>query len=241
MSHKCIVVSILSLLWVLSANAETDPSATCITAMNENPELQILKTRFPLTGDVPASLEMMGSEVRPNKNEKIALQKLDNNLYKCYLEGKEWRSKVYPPALNLASDEYITSQRAALADLYSGKIGYGDFIKRREEIDGRLLGVAREIQLQNAAEQRELARQAQRAREDAQQRQREYEEQRAAQNRSAAIGLLLQNQNNMAVQQQQNYNNQIQMINNANRISAPPTVNTNCSPNGFGGFNCTSR
>jgi len=241
MSYKCTIFSVFSVVVALSVNAQTDPSAICISSMTENPELQILKTRFPLTSEVPATLEMLASNAKPNKNEKVALLKLDANLYKCFVEGRDWRQRAYPPALNVASDEYIVSQRAVLADLYAGKIAYGEFIKKRDAVDAKLVSVAREIQNQNAAAQRESARQAQRARDEAEQRQRDYEEQRAAQNRNAAIGMLLQNQNNMAIQQQQNYNNQLQMINNAGRISAPPTVNTNCNPNGTGGFNCTSR
>lgn len=96
---------------------------------------------------------------------------------------------------------------------------------------------AQQNELQAQREAREL-RELSELREQREQQQRALNAQIEAQNRNAAIGLILQNQRNVANQQQQNMNNYMQSLQKP--IFTPP-ISTNCLPNGAGGFNCSSR
>lgn len=249
------------------AQPQKDPSGDCIEFLMDKPQFEILRTKMSVASVQSQTLEMLASEKKPTKQDKVAINKLSEAVDECFKIGQSIRQEIYLPQINQLVGEYSIDLKQALADLYAGKLTYGGFSKTYTEISRKLVSGASEInakvqaekaariQSEKAAQQAAKDAKDARDRRDAEQKysrqvqermiaeNREQQEralaaQIEAQRRNAAIGYFLQNQSNQQANQQQMYNSQMQQF---QRSYVPPTVTSSCVPNGMGGFNCTSR
>lgn len=220
----------------LSFAQQQDPSAACVREIENKPELQVLKSKITFTFNQSPTLEMLTNEKKVNKEEKAALAIYDETLTSCGELGKDWRLKNYPASLNITLNQILSEQKTMLVDLYGGKITYAAFLKNREQLKEKLNNVVAEITQKNAldksiAEEREKQRRIQQARED--------EARRIAAENDA------QNRAEQDLQQRRAIAAQILMNQKPAQIYQPPimrsTSQTNCNPNGMGGFKCTSN
>ena len=129
---KALVFSLL-LTPFLSANAENDadPSVICFSAINSNPDLKILQNKIALVDQRAQTLEMLANEKKPNKAEKIAISLWVDETEKCKQVGDDWRARNMPAPIVSLIDQSFAWLKPTAADLYGGKITFGEFAKAR--------------------------------------------------------------------------------------------------------------
>lgn len=198
----------------------SNPSNECFNNLESSPELQVLKGKVALGGVGGQTLEMLANDRKPTASEKIALAKWDSLRQPCIKMNAEWNESRLAPNVTVIIDKVASQFKEALADLYSGKISYGQFAKiRQSNSDKARVEVANiDQQNQNTSFQQK-------------QQQQQIEQQAAAAasqaNSALATQMLL---NNKPYQAPAPY--QIQPI-------KPPTT-TNCYKMG-NSFNCTTN
>lgn len=238
------------LVWILVAGCfcggaiAQDPSAACIQQLGGDERLQSLFKKAPLDISKGQSLEVLANQSKATPKEKTALSVLVSELDRCTDLGADWRKQNYPASINGYGNTYQSFLRSAMAELYAGKLTFGDFAKARDKALTELLNKVsievQQIQAQRAGEKRQQEQEANVAEEqrraavrrsaDQAEAQRRYEEQQAMQaeesRRQAAMQYLL-NQRQAQPYQVQPY-----------QMPVPRT--TNCST--FGNqTNCTTR
>lgn len=111
-----------------------DPTEACLSNLPSQKELQVLKGKVVL-GVEPQSLEILSNTKKPNQLEKNALLALDRLIDQCKSQGKDWRVRNYPSSLNSIIDStFFSNYKFLLSDLYAGKLTYGDFARKRQEL-----------------------------------------------------------------------------------------------------------
>ena len=225
-----------------------DPTAACFQQVGGDDRLQSLFKKAPLDISKGQPLEVLANQSKATANDKAALSILVSEIDRCSALGADWRLQNYPASINAYLNTYHSLLRSAIADLYAGKLTFGDFAKARDreqtELINKVSVEVQQIQAQRdgdkrkqeqeanlADEQRRAA--ARRSAEQAQalaQAQRRYEEQQAMQadesRRQAALQFFL-NQRPVQPYQLQPF-----------QMPVPKT--TNCSTYG-NQINCTTR
>jgi len=117
----------------LGANAQSlNPSTECFNNLESIPELQVLKGKVALAGISGQTLEMLANDKKPTPSEKGALAKWDSLRQPCIKLNSEWNESRLAPNVTVIIDKVASQVKEALADLYSGKISYGQFAKLRQ-------------------------------------------------------------------------------------------------------------
>ncbi|MDP1742926.1 hypothetical protein [Polaromonas sp.] len=221
-----------------------DPSVACIQQLGGDDRLQSLFKKAPLDISKGQPLEVLANQSKATAKEKAALSILVSELDRCTELGADWRKQNYPASINGYGNTYQSFLRSAIAELYAGKLTFGDFAKARDreltELLNKVSQEVQQIQAQRAGEKRQQEQAANAAEEqrraaarrsaDQAEAQRRYEEQQAMQaeesRRQATLQYLL-NQRQVQPYQVQPY-----------QIPIPKT--TNCTT--FGGqTNCITR
>ena len=147
-----------------------DPSAECFNALESNPELQILKGKVALGNVSGQSLEILANDKKPSPAEKSALAKWDSSRQPCIQQSLEWSHSHYAPNVAVILERLISQFKSNLADLYAGKITYGQFAKARQANADNAKAEAvnldqqnQNANAQNQQRQQELNQQAQQA------------------------------------------------------------------------------
>lgn len=221
-----------------------DPSAACIQQLGGDERLQALFKKAPLDISKGQPLEVLANQSKATAKEKAALSILVSELDRCTELGADWRKQNYPASINGYGNSYQSFLRSAIADLYAGKLSFGDFAKARDreftELLNKVNNEVQQLQAQRAANARQQEQAAataeeqrkaemRRSFEQAEARRHEAEQQaiRAEESRRQAAIQYLQNQRQMRPIQVQPY-------------QMPVPTTTNC--NTFGNqTNCTTR
>ena len=211
----------------LFAFAQTnDPSAECFSALETNPELQILKGKVALGNVSGQTLEELANDKKPTPAEKSALVKWDSLRQPCIKQSLEWSNAHFAPNVVVIIDRLGGQFKSLLADLYSGKMTYGQFAKARQanadNAKAEMVNTNQQnqnVSTQNQQRQQQLNQQAQQA-----------EAQNQAQRNALATQMIL---NNKPYQAPAPY--QMPQLQTPN---AP--VNTNCRMIG-NTMNCTTQ
>jgi hypothetical protein len=198
----------------------------CFSALESNPELQILKGKIALGNVSGQNLEMLANDKKPSPAEKSALAKWDALRQPCIKQSSEWSQSHYAPNIALIADRLKNQFNSLLADLYGGKITYGQFAKARQaNLDNAKAEAVnanqqnQNVNIQQQQKQQELNQQAQQA-----------QAQDQAQRRALAAQMIM---NNKPYQTPAPY-----QMPQLQTPSAP--VNTNCRMIG-NTMNCTSN
>ena len=206
----------------------SDPSEECFSALEGNPELQILKGKVALGKSSEQTLEILANDKKPSSAEKSALAKWDALRQPCIKQSSEWNSSHYAPNIAVIADRVGSQFKSLLADLYAGKITYGQFAKARQaNLDNAKAEAVnldqqnKNANAQNQQRQQELNQQAQQA-----------DAQNQAQRNALATQMIL---NNKPYQAPAPY--QMPPLQAPTPIRAP--TNTNCRMVG-NVMNCTS-
>ena len=179
------------LIWALavipffgSAVAQS-PTNTCASQLGEDAKFQSLFKKAPFDISKGQPLEVLGNQSKATLSDKAALEIFVTELDRCWALGADWRKQNYPASINGYSNSYQSFLRLAIADLYAGKLTFGDFAKARDKAQTEFLNKVNmevgQIQAQRAGEKQQQEQQssaaALRSAERAEE-QRRYEEQR---------------------------------------------------------------
>lgn len=201
--------------------AQGNPVKQCFTELENNSELQPLKNKVKLGFAKDQSIQMLANKEKPNAKDRALLLKWDEMRNECMTPYLAWLQNNTSPAIVALSKGSISSFKSSLAALYAGDITYGEFAKRRQEISDKVDTEMAKIQGQQRRD--EVAQQQH----DAQ-----IQAQNDAQSRALAAQIILNNQ-------PKPYQLPTPVIQAPQPLQAiQPSINTNCTPNGAGGFNC---
>ena len=210
----------------------TDPSMECFSALESNPELQILKGKVALGNVSGQNLEILANDKKPSPAEKSALAKWDALRQPCIKQSSEWSQSHYAPNIAVISDRLKSQFNSLLADLYGGKITYGQFAKARQaNLDNakaeavNLNQQNQNANIQNQQQQQQLNQQVQQA-----------EAQNQAQRNALATQMILNNKPYQVPIPQSTTPYQIPQL-QAPQLQSPK--NTNCRMIG-NTMNCTT-
>lgn len=201
-----------------------DLSGQCVAELENKPELAIIKSKVGLGGINTQTVEMLASNKKPTSAEKEALLKWDSLRQPCIRMSQEWLSQYGEQNISVINDRATNEFKALLADLYAGKITYGEFAKGRQVITNK------------ANEDAQAAYKQNRAYADQQRQQSEQNrlQRQALRNQEEAIN----NQLLINATKPQNYQLPPPPVLGSPNVVAP--VQTNCVPNGMGGVRCTT-
>ncbi len=203
-----VIWALLVLLSCGGALAQ-DPSAACVSELGEDARFLSLFKKAPLDISKGQPLEVLANPSKPTTKEKAVILILVSEIDRCTALGADWRKQNYPASINGYSNSYQSFLRSAIADLYAGKLSFGDFAKARDREFTELLNkVNFEVQqlqarrAEDTRQQEQAAKVADEQRRAAAQRsaeqaeaQRRYSEQQAMQadesRRQAALQYLL--------------------------------------------------
>lgn len=194
-----LLFALLSLMLTSGNVLAGDPALTCIDDIQNNQNLQILQGKILLSGHTgELTLAMLLNSNIPTKEEQEALSLWVSERDKCMRLGEVWREKNLYPAQITIFNGFETDLLTLTADLYAGKITYGDFAKARAskytEAERNWASVKQQISQQ----QQQLNQQQQ---EEINQRQAMAQQEELAR-RQAALGILLNQRNQQPYQLQ---------------------------------------
>jgi hypothetical protein len=113
-------------------SAADDPTAICLSKMDNHPGLAALKPHIAsISQPEAAPLELRSSTATPSAEEKQALQTWAGLGKECVNAGAEFRLKFAPPAYADLVEEENARLTVLLSQLYAGQTGYGGFINER--------------------------------------------------------------------------------------------------------------
>lgn len=113
--------------------ATEDPTPACLVALSQDGRLKAIQDKIAIVDAKYQTLDMLSNDKKPTKNERslISLWATEGN--KCIELGAQWRLQNYPPTVVALFNGYVSDLNSLGADLYSGKIAYGTFAKKRAE------------------------------------------------------------------------------------------------------------
>jgi len=170
---------------ITAVEAERTASEKCLTNLTELPEARILAKKLPI--DKKPSFELLADSLKPTTKEKSAISVVVNEWERCLDIAASWRAQQYSPVINGLFNSYWLDLKSMLADLYAGKMSFGEAAKARAKLDidfkNKLDVAVSEAQEKKIAEskRREEAEALRRSAEARNQQAREAELQRQAQ------------------------------------------------------------
>ena len=133
MFRRFFVVLGLFCIFTRLASASEDPTPACLVALSQDGRLKAIQGKIAIVDAKFQTLDMLSNDKKPTKNERslISLWATEGN--KCIELGSQWRLQNYPPTVVALFNGYVSDLNSLGADLYSGKITYGEFAKKRAE------------------------------------------------------------------------------------------------------------
>jgi hypothetical protein len=163
-----VLLTILStslLLGVLPAMATTEVSISdCEKEIIANKSFLIFKGKLDLLNTANQPTEILANNKVPSKQEKAAISLWVEEQKRCSAPGIEYH-KSQSPEVGAIFDKAYAELFIAAADLYQGKITYGDFgrstVRRHQEVRERIAAVVARFREQqaNKAQQENIAKQ----------------------------------------------------------------------------------
>lgn len=97
-----------------------------------DPAIDPIRARLAVELDAKNTPRMLADKSKPNKTEKAAILAYALKREECARIGFEWLRKSYVPMQLVLAEAQQAQSRLLLADLYGGKISYGQFATRRQ-------------------------------------------------------------------------------------------------------------
>lgn len=137
---------------------------SCSEALAFNSELAPLKDKIALAGIDGQTFQMKTNASKPSENEKKLIARWIELRDECWKNDIDHRNRLHP-SLAATLNEAKRLFEGLNLDLYDGKITYGDYARRRDEIDSTLKPKYEEIRrnLQQQQQQEMAQRQSQQA------------------------------------------------------------------------------
>lgn len=139
-----------------------DPSTACLEQLRTDSRYLPVAEKVPFDVTKGQPLELLASAERPTAAEKAALSFLATEGERCYELGDRWRTENYGAEINGYMLAYRVDLVSAMADLYAGKLTFGDLAKFRAKqmTDLKVKIDSAVARARTARESREAERQA---------------------------------------------------------------------------------
>jgi len=242
-------VAIALLLCILSMDSfaqAKDPSSDCLMRLKDDDRFTLLFAKMPMDISKGQPIEVMADSSKVSIKEKSQLSVFVKEGQACYESGTDWRQKNYPAEANSLMISYTVDVLSAMADLYAGKMTYGEVAKyrakRMAEFQVSINSVVQQIKSKQAtdAAQAKLVQDEVRLQKERLQHESDMAEVQQRQERELAYQQQEESRRSAALQFffAQRLQTQAQPI---YQIQQPPrSLVTNCSTSG-GMTSCTTR
>lgn len=134
-----------------------DPSIDCFAELSNAQEYSWLSTKMSLLNAKQQTFQMLVDESRPSEDEKPLILSWATAREKCMQLGEEWRAANLPPPAQALIRNNFNDAMTLTADLYSGKITYGQYAKERQASSDRF-STSMSALRQNLIDKQEAAR-----------------------------------------------------------------------------------
>ncbi|MHB8562672.1 MAG: hypothetical protein ACYDDA_01775 [Acidiferrobacteraceae bacterium] len=112
-----------------------DPGIACAKALETNPEFSIIAGKVALVDPRQQTFSMLINTSKPDQVEKVAIAKWITDKQACYALTQRWRAQYNFPSTLSAIDDANNSKFLNLsANLYNGKLTYGQYAKARAKV-----------------------------------------------------------------------------------------------------------
>jgi hypothetical protein len=108
-----------------------DPTGACVANLSGDPEFAALGTKIPLFNAYSATPAMLADASKPSAAERGVIELWVARRDGCYERGRAWRANNLGPQFVALSEQGQSSFGALAAELYTGRITYGEFSTRR--------------------------------------------------------------------------------------------------------------
>jgi hypothetical protein len=108
-----------------------DPTGACVANLSADPEFAALGAKIPLFNAYSATPAMLADTGKPSVPERGAIELWVARRNACYERGRAWRANNLGPQFVTLSEQGQASFGALAAELYTGRITYGEFSTRR--------------------------------------------------------------------------------------------------------------
>ncbi len=142
---KAIAIALLIVLAGCQTNQPAqvsippDPAGACKKDLAHRPEFSIIADKLALVDTSQQTFEMLSNISKPNATEKTAIAEWVKAKQYCFGQSREWRSQYNAPTILAAIQETGVSTFLNLtADLYNGKLTYGEYAKARADLTAQL-------------------------------------------------------------------------------------------------------
>ena len=141
-----LLVAIAAVLVAWYSPAAADVGASC-KAGYANPKIDPLRTKLPFSA--PPTLEQLADPDRANDEQQAALIEFDRARIACANAQVQELAEA-PPAMLAAFNRAVTLEQAARADLFTGKLTFGEYNRHVQklgvELDAALAEVEKSLQ-----------------------------------------------------------------------------------------------
>lgn len=97
-----------------------------------DPAIDPIRSKMAIDLDARNTPNMLADKSKPNKAEKAAIFAYALKREECAKIGFEWLRKSYVPMQLVLAEAQQAQSRLLLADLYGGKLSYGQFATKRQ-------------------------------------------------------------------------------------------------------------
>ncbi len=135
-----------------------NPGLACNKNSEKRPEFTIIAGKVALPTRAPQqAFEMLSNTTKPNTDEKIAIAEWIKGKQACADMTLEWQKQYhFPPLIAAIGATAFSTFLNLTADLYNGKLTYGEYARNRAEItarfDQQLAEATQHLQEQEAAD-----------------------------------------------------------------------------------------
>ena len=120
-------------LWSASSIAQ-DPMGGCIVEAAGHAKFDGLRTKMSLTGSKDQSFTMLVDKTFVTEEEKQTIVVWMSERESCWRTSVPWRENNLPPAIRSVAERIYTGGTRLVADLYVGKLSYGEYASKRSEL-----------------------------------------------------------------------------------------------------------
>lgn len=158
MKLKMMLVMLVLLSHTLHAVA--DPMGDCIAALANDDALQPIADKVALSGDSDRAFFMMANNSHPTASEKVVILDWGNKRERCLSNNPPPQN----PVTHILVEGFRTVQSMIL-DLYNGDVSYGEFNRRRQDLNNAQQAMLQQV-INQYQQQQFQQRQYQQQRED---------------------------------------------------------------------------
>ena len=116
------------------ATVPPNPTIGCINALLSQADFAPISSKIYLGFGKDQPFAMTTNTDKPTDEEKKAIASWMSARQECFNSGNPWRQQYLPPEINAIGNRVWSSFLLLTADLYNGKITYGDYAKQRSQI-----------------------------------------------------------------------------------------------------------